>query len=59
MAAYTPYTGAKCACKRGIERDNCPQCEGTGKVIDFAAIRARNRRTRGYDGPAGSNREDG
>jgi hypothetical protein len=42
MAAYTPRTGARCACKRGIERDNCPKCEGSGKVIDFAAIhRAR------------------
>jgi hypothetical protein len=40
MAAYTPKTGAKCACKRGIERDNCPRCEGTGLVIDFAAIHA-------------------
>jgi hypothetical protein len=43
MAAYTPYTGEACACKRGIERDNCPTCEGTGKVIDFAAIHARRR----------------
>ena len=34
-----PRTGAACACKRGIQRDNCPQCEGTGMVIDFAAIR--------------------
>jgi hypothetical protein len=23
-----------------MERDNCPNCEGTGYVIDFAAIRA-------------------
>ena len=37
---YRPKTGAKCACKRGQERDNCPQCEGTGQVIDFKAIRA-------------------
>ena len=28
-----------CSCRRGIERDNCPQCEGTGQRIDFAAIR--------------------
>lgn len=41
--SYQPKTGAKCACKRGVERDNCPTCEGTGWVIDFAAIRARNR----------------
>lgn len=38
---YQPKTGAKCSCKRGIERDNCPNCEGTGMVIDFAAIRAK------------------
>lgn len=38
---YQPKTGQKCHCKRGIERDNCPDCEGTGMRIDFAAIRAR------------------
>jgi hypothetical protein len=43
MAAYTPYTGARCSCKRGVERDNCPTCEGSGKVIDFAAIHAARR----------------
>ena len=37
---YRPLTGAKCTCKRGIERDNCASCEGTGKSIDFAKIRA-------------------
>lgn len=37
---YQPKTGVACACKRGIERDNCPACEGTGRRIDFAAIRA-------------------
>jgi hypothetical protein len=36
---YQPKTGAKCGCKRGIQRDNCANCEGTGYVIDFAAIR--------------------
>ena len=39
---YQPKTGAPCSCKRGIERDNCPACEGTGQRIDFAAIRARS-----------------
>ena len=39
--AYQPKTGAACGCRRGVERDNCPNCEGTGQVIDFAAIRAR------------------
>lgn len=39
MSAYQPKTGAKCSCRRGLERDNCPSCEGTGMVVDFAAIR--------------------
>lgn len=38
---YQPKTGQRCSCKPGIYRDNCPACEGTGWVIDFAAIRAR------------------
>lgn len=38
---YQPKTGEKCHCKRGIERDNCPVCEGTGWKIDFRAIRER------------------
>lgn len=33
--------GNPCNCRRGQERDNCPACEGTGKRIAFAAIRAR------------------
>ena len=37
---YQPKTGAKCGCKHGVQRDNCSNCEGTGYVIDFAAIRA-------------------
>ena len=40
---YQPKTGAKCGCKRGIQRDNCPACEGTGFVIDFRAIRQRRQ----------------
>lgn len=40
---YSPKTGSKCGCKRGIERDNCPSCEGTGMCIDFKAIRDRKR----------------
>lgn len=39
---YQPKTGAKCSCKRGQQRDNCPACEGTGFCIDFRAIRSRN-----------------
>jgi hypothetical protein len=39
--SYQPKTGKACSCKRGVQRDNCPNCEGTGQVIDFAAIRAR------------------
>lgn len=38
---YQPKTGQRCTCRRGIQRDNCPACEGTGWRIDFAAIRAR------------------
>lgn len=41
MSAYQPKTGATCSCKRGVQRDNCPNCEGTGMVIDFRAIRAK------------------
>ena len=36
-----PKTGQRCTCRPGIQRDNCPACEGTGQRIDFAAIRAR------------------
>lgn len=39
---HQPKTGAPCSCKRGVHRDNCPVCEGTGWRIDFAAIRARH-----------------
>jgi hypothetical protein len=38
--SYQPKTGAKCSCRPGVYRDNCPNCEGTGWVIDFALIRA-------------------
>lgn len=40
---YQPKTGAKCGCKRGVHRDNCPNCEGTGWVIDFRAIREASK----------------
>jgi hypothetical protein len=36
--SYQPKTGARCSCRRGIQRDNCPACEGTGYTIDFARI---------------------
>jgi hypothetical protein len=39
--SYQPKTGARCSCRRGVQRDNCPACEGTGMLIDFAAIRRR------------------
>lgn len=42
MKPYQPKTGQKCHCKPGQHRDNCPDCEGTGQRIDFAAIRAAN-----------------
>lgn len=41
--AYQPLTGATCSCSPGIQRDNCPACESTGMVVDFAAIRARRK----------------
>jgi hypothetical protein len=40
---YQPKTGQRCTCKRGVQRDNCPACEGTGWRIDFQAIRDRAR----------------
>ena len=36
---FQPKTGEKCGCRRGVERDNCPACEGTGQRVDFKAIR--------------------
>jgi hypothetical protein len=53
---YQPKTGAACGCRRGVQRDNCAACEGTGRVIDFRAIRNApplvpvflNRDPRGY-----------
>lgn len=41
VTPYQPKTGERCSCRPGVERDNCARCEGTGEVIDFAAIRAR------------------
>ena len=43
---YQPKTGVPCGCKRGTQRDNCPECEGTGQRIDFAAVRARGSASR-------------
>jgi len=40
---YQPKTGEKCHCRRGIQRDNCPDCEGTGWRINFRAIRERSK----------------
>jgi hypothetical protein len=39
--SYQPKTGEACHCKRGVQRDNCPDCEGTGMRIDFARIRLK------------------
>lgn len=38
---HAPKTGARCSCKRGVQRDNCPACEGTGFCIEFGLIMAR------------------
>lgn len=40
---HAPKTGEPCACRPGVERDNCPQCEGSGERIDFRAMHAANR----------------
>jgi hypothetical protein len=53
---YQPKTGAKCGCRRGVQRDNCSTCEATGLVVDFHRIRTQpatvpvflNRDPRGY-----------
>ena len=39
---YQPKTSQSCGCRKGVQRDNCPACEGTGQRIDFAAVRARS-----------------
>ncbi len=39
--SYQPKTGEPCNCRKGVQRDNCPECEGTGMRIDFRAIRER------------------
>lgn len=44
--SYQPFTGQPCSCKRGVQRDNCPSCEGTGRLIDFKKIRERNAMTK-------------
>lgn len=43
MAAYSPKTGARCTCRPGMQRDNCPRCEGTGWVIDFKKIHEKRK----------------
>ena len=30
-----------CHCKRGMMRDNCPSCEGTGQRINFPLLKLR------------------
>ena len=43
---YSPKTGARCSCRPGVQRDNCPRCEGTGWVIDFKKIHERKNPAR-------------
>lgn len=57
IKVYQPKTGAPCFCKRGVQRDNCPSCEGTGMMIDFARIRATNEQ-RTADKIDGYDRDD-
>ncbi len=44
---YQPTTGQRCSCRPGVRRDNCPACEGTGWLIDFHAVHARQRIAKG------------
>lgn len=53
---YQPKTGAKCSCKRGVERANCSTCEGTGWVIDFRAIREAHAKPPVYSKTAPSDK---
>lgn len=36
--SYQPKTGQPCDCKRGIERDNCPACEGQIRAFGSADL---------------------
>ena len=36
-----PMTGTACHCKPGLHRDNCPDCEGTGRRIDWKEYHRR------------------
>lgn len=38
-----PKKGA-CGCKRGIHRDNCSNCEGTGIMIDWNTFHNKLKR---------------
>ena len=42
-----PTKGA-CHCRRGLERDNCPDCEGTGQAIDWRAWHSRPKAPAGF-----------
>ena len=55
---YQPKTGAKCSCRRGIWRDNCPNCEGTGWVIDFKRIRESIKEKGGEKGKSSDGKEN-
>jgi hypothetical protein len=37
-------TKGSCSCRPGIERDNCPNCEGTGVAIDWQRYHASKRK---------------
>ena len=46
---HQPKTGAKCSCRPGQDRDNCPACEGTGMRIDFKRIRENPKKLTAAD----------
>jgi hypothetical protein len=45
-AAGLPRTGLHCACRPGVERDNCSLCEGSGWEIDWRVYHAQKKVTR-------------
>lgn len=40
---HTLPTLGPCPCRPGLERDNCPACEGTGQQIDWPEYHRRKR----------------
>lgn len=43
--SYQPKTGQRCDCKPGLQRDNCPACEGTYGLRSTASAALRATRS--------------